>query len=283
MIRDTVVGSEYARLMAEAAVHIEIVIDVEEPIELGDFVTAFTSVASQYKRYMKEVHPDLKDDATIFVRDVRPGSIIAELLPHAASLIGMMDQVLIVENFVRMYGERLGQYFKPGGRQEDATSTELKDFIGQVSAIARSKSGKGTIRSVSYEDGQRKIRASIEFNSTDAARATKQIEDHRTELKATETADHERVLMVFKRSDIGDATVGVKSGVRVIIESINDKDLALIYGSKLAGERIKDQMRNTEENIFHKGFVVDVNVTTRAGKPVAYSITHVHQIIDIGA
>ena len=269
--------------MAEAAVHIEIVIDVEEPIELGDFVTAFTSVASQYKRYMKEVHPDLKDDATIFVRDVRPGSIIAELLPHAASLIGMMDQVLIVENFVRMYGERLGQYFKPGGRQEDATSTELKDFIGQVSAIARSKSGKGTIRSVSYEDGQRKIRASIEFNSTDAARATKQIEDHRTELKATETADHERVLMVFKRSDIGDATVGVKSGVRVIIESINDKDLALIYGSKLAGERIKDQMRNTEENIFHKGFVVDVNVTTRAGKPVAYSITHVHQIIDIGA
>ena len=38
---------------------------------------------------------------------------------------------------------------------------------------------------------------------------------------------------------------------------------------------------DAEENIYHKGFVVDVNLQTRGGKPVAYAITHVHQVIDL--
>ena len=87
--------------------------------------------------------------------------------------------------------------------------------------------------------------------------------------------------MVFKRSDVGPASVGVRSGERVIIEEVSEADLALIYGSTLSEERIKDQMRNTEENIYHKGFVVDVNVMTRAGKPLAYAVTNVHQVIDL--
>lgn len=274
-------SSFYAQCMVGVDAHIEIVIDVEDPIELGDFVTAFTSIASQYKRYMKESHPDLKEDATIFVRDVRPGSIVADLLPHAASLIGVIDQVLIVEQFIRIYGGRLRKYFIHGGRQEDASNSELKDFMGQVAAIARSKNGRGSIRAVVYEDQKRQVRAAIEFNTEEAKRAVNEIERHLEERRTTDTADYERKLMRFKRSDIGDAGLGVRSGERVIIEDISDKDMALIYGAPLAEERIKDQMRNTEENIYHKGFVVDVNVTTKAGKPVAYSITHVHQIIDI--
>ncbi len=274
-------SSFYAESMAGVTGHIEIFIDVEDPIELGDFVTAFTSLANQYRRYMKQAHPDLKDDALIFLREIQPGSIIADLIPSAVSLITTMDQALIVENFVRLYGNRLGQYFKLGGRQEDASKTELKDFMGQVAAIARSKNGRGQIRAVSYEGKKRKVRATIEFNTQTATQATKEIEDHRVELDAISSADYERVLMIFKRSDIGNTAVGVRSGERTIIEEISEDDLAIIYGSELAEERIKDQMRNTEENIYHKGFVVDVNVTTKGGRSVAYNITHVHQIIDL--
>jgi hypothetical protein len=273
--------SFYAACMAGVSAHIEVEIDVEEPIELGDFVTAFTSIANQYRRYMKTAHPDLKDDAIVFVRKIRPGSIIADLIPSAASLIGLMDQVLITEQFIRAYGGRLSQYFKVNGRQEDATKKELSDFMGQVAAIARSKNGSGSIRAVCYEDGKRQIRASVEFNAKQASQATRQIEHHRQELDAIGSADYQRVLMAFKRSDVGDAVLGVRSGERVIIEQISEEDLALVYGSQLAEERIKDQMRNTEENIFHKGFVVDVNVTTKGGRPVAYNVTHVHQIIDL--
>lgn len=267
--------------MAGVSVHIEVFIDADGPIELGDFVTAFTSLGNQYGRYMKQEHPDLKEDARLFVREVRPGSFIGDLLPSVASFIGIMDQALIVEQFVRLYGKRLRTYFDIGGRLEDASKAELKDFMGQVAAINRAKNGRGEIRAVSYEDGKRQVRATVEFNTVTAQKATKEIEAHKAELDAIGSADHERVLMTFKRSDIGTAAVGVRSGERVIIEEILEKDLALIYGATMAEERIKDQMRNTEENIYHKGFVVDVNVTTKGGNPVAYNVTHVHQVIDI--
>ena len=230
---------------------------------------------------MRQAYPDLDSEARIFVKEIRPGSIIADLIPGIASLIGHMDQVLIIEQFVRVYGERLGKYFRIGGRAENATKSELEGFMGQIAAVANNKNGKGQIRSVAYEDGKRQVRARIDFNTDIAERATREIESHKKELDAVSSADHERVLMVFKRSDIGSAGIGVRSGERVIIEDISDKDLALIYGSNLAEERIKDQMRNTDENIYHKGFVVNVNVTTRNGKSIAYAVTNVHQIIDI--
>ena len=267
--------------MAGAEAHIEIYIDVEEPIELDDFVTAFTSLSLSYRRYMRHAYPDSSDDAHIFVKQVRQGSIIADLIPAATSLIGHMDQVLIVEQFIRAYGDRLGKYFYPGGRAVEPTKTELDGFMDQVAAIAKSKNGKGTIRAVTFEDGERLIKAAVEFNVATAVTAIKEIEDHKKELDATSSADHERVLMTFKRSDIGSSDVGVRSGERVIIEDISEKDFALIYASNLAEQKIKDQMRNTAENIYHKGFVVDVNVATRRGRPVAYSVTHLHSIIDL--
>ncbi|MDF1750059.1 MAG: hypothetical protein P1V34_14395, partial [Alphaproteobacteria bacterium] len=244
--------------------------------------SAFTSIANQYRRFMKTEHPDIRDDAEIFVREVRSGSIIADLVPVAGSLIGTMDQVLIVRHFVDVYGGMLRKYFERNGRQEDASKSDLKDFMGQVASIARSKNGKGQIRAVSYRDGKRKIEAAIEFNAETARMAGREIEHHKSELDKIVHADHLRVLMTFKRSDVGDAAMGVRSGERVIIEEISDKDFALIYVSELAESQIKDLMRNTEENIFHKGFVVDVNVTTKGGRPVAYAVTNLHQIIDIG-
>src|SRR5690606_38327714 len=108
------------------------------------------------------------------------------------------------------------------------------------------------------------------------------IESQRKALNQTGNADFERVLMTFRGSDVGDADIGIRSGERVIIEAISDRHLPLIYGSALAEERIKDQMRSTAENIYYKGFVVDVNVQTRnGGRPAAYAVTHVHQIFDL--
>ena len=39
--------------------------------------------------------------------------------------------------------------------------------------------------------------------------------------------------------------------------------------------------RKASENIFKKGFVVDVDIETRQGRPVAYRVKNVHQVIDL--
>ena len=80
------------------------------------------------------------------------------------------------------------------------------------------------------------------------------------ELEAPSDADHKRVLMVFTRTDVGDAAIGKRSGERVVIEELSAKPLALMYASELAEQRLKHEIREAEDNVYKKGFVVDVNV-----------------------
>ena len=66
-----------------------------------------------------------------------------------------------------------------------------------------------------------------------------------------------------------------------MIEEISDRSLPLVYGSELSEERIKHEIREADENVYKKGFIVDINVKSTGGRPVAYAITNVHQIIDL--
>jgi hypothetical protein len=79
---DNLSACSYDQLMAGAQAYIVVKISTKNPIELGDFVSEFTSVSSQYDKFMRENHPDLSPGAQMFVKQVRRGSIIFELLPY---------------------------------------------------------------------------------------------------------------------------------------------------------------------------------------------------------
>jgi hypothetical protein len=87
--------------------------------------------------------------------------------------------------------------------------------------------------------------------------------------------------MVFVQSNVKDTEVGKRTGERVVVENILDRDLPVIYASELAEQRIKHEIREADDNVYKKGFVVDVNVELRNGKPVAYRVTHCHQVVDL--
>ena len=284
MNSDNLGAQSYDALMAGEPAHIVLNVHTENPIELGDFVAGFASISSQYDKFIRSNFPDLSGESRMFVREVRPGSIEADLLPWAlagvSAVINQMDQILIVEQFVRTYGGRLSAYFR-GAQVDDATKSDLKDFMGSVAAIANDPNGHATLKAVYFEDGKKEVKAAITFDTKEARQAVQQIEHQRIALEHKSTADHSRVLMVFSQSNVKDTTVGKRIGERVVIESILAADLPLIYASDLAEQRIKHEIRVADENVYKKGFVVDVNVETRAGNPVAYRITNVHQVIDL--
>ena len=273
--------SGYAQLMEERTPYITINMDLAGPVELGDFVEFFGGISGQFDRFIRTNHPELAPDARFFVKEVRKGSIIADLFPGGFSdIIGMMDAVLITVAFADLIGQAVFLYAQ-GKRNPDATRAELKDLYSTVEALAKDTDGRVTLETVTYDKGIWNRRVAFTFTSAEAREAAKAIEDHRNDLDKVEAADHSRVLMYFKRSDIGDVKLGKRSGERVVIEQILDRDLPLIYASNLSEQRIKHEIRDTEDNIYHKGFVVDVNVQTKGGKPAAYAVTHVHQIIDL--
>ena len=281
MVNDFLTEKSYAQLMDEHTPYITVNLDLSDPIRLEDFVGFFGAISGQFDRYMKANYPDLAPEAQFYVKEVRKGSIIADLFPGGISdILTMMDGVLITVGFANLVGSVLLGYAN-GKRKEDATRAELKDLYSSVEALAKDTDGKATVETVSYERGAWSRKVAFTFTSNEAQTAAKFIEDHRNELDRTEAADRDRVLMYFKRSDIGDVSVGKRSGERVVIEEISERDLPLIYGANLAEERIKHEIRDTEDNIYHKGFVVDVNVQTKGGQPAAYAVTHVHQVIDL--
>lgn len=222
----------YAGAMAHAQAVLALRIDTKDPIEISDFVGAFTSLAEEYRRQIRQEYPDASEESRIYVKEVRTGSYEADLVPclvMAAPFIAQMDQVLIVEQFVRTWGGRISalvsgnlEGWKPG-------KGELATWANATVAIARDPEASSTLEAATFEDGNRNVRAAFKFSTPEARDAQKTIDAEYRKLESPSDADHKRKLMVFTRTDVGDAAIGKRSGERVVIEEISEKPLALMY------------------------------------------------------
>jgi len=284
---DNLDGRTYREAMERGQPYIRLKLDTSEPIEMGAFVGAFTSIAAEYDRTVRE-RDDLPSDATLFVRDVRDGCIEADLIPWVmgalavgGGAIGLAAAANTLHEFVERYGSRISKYLTPGGRAEDATKSELKHFSEQVAAIANTHGAKLEIAAIEVIDGEKQTRAAFKFDTSQAREIEKQVAEHQRELDRSTNADHERVIMTFTRSDIRMSASGKRSGELVRISAISERSLPLVYASKIAEQEIKHEISEAEDNVYKKGFVVDVNVELRGDKPLAYRITNLHQVIDL--
>lgn len=269
--------------MGEQKSLITLKLDTDEPVELRDFVGAFTSLANEFERFVDAEYPDAHSDPRMYVKEVRRGSIEADILTGlVVGAVTHIDQIMVLEDFIRRWGERfkaiVSGRFKPG---ELETPSELRDWADTVRSIAADPVACHQLQAAKFEDGKREIKASFSFTTAEARTALQNIDDRRKALAKPDHNAHERVLMVFTRSDVNDADVGKSSGERVKIEEVSDKSLSLMYGSEVAEARIKHEIREADENVYKKGFSVDVMVKLRNGKPVAYSVTNVHDVIDL--
>lgn len=274
----------YNQPMSEAPVMLRLRIQTEEPVEIDAFVGAFTSLAEEYRRDIKENYPDVDPDARIFVKEVRKKCIEADLIPYivaAAPFVAQIDQVIVVEQFVRTWGKRITALVSGNLGEWSPNKSELKTLVDATEAIARDPNAKSTLEAVTIEDGKNKIRASFQFATSEAKSAQVTIDEVYKRLEAPTGADHPRVLMVFTRSDVGKAQLGKRSGERVLIEEVHGRPLALMYASEMAEERIKHEIREAEDNIYKKGFVVDVSVRMVGGRPSVFAVTNLHDIIDL--
>lgn len=258
-------------------------LDNSAPIELGAFVHAFTSLASEFQKTVND-SPDFEGDARIYVREVRSGSIVADLLPVVAGTLPIIathaEQVWLAIEFVEKWGERITK-LASGVVPEKFSRSDLKVFAGAVEAIARDPNGSAQLEVATFEDGKRQIKAAFKFNSTEAKLVEQTIEAEYRRLDSERDDTHNRVLMVFTRSDVGDAPKDRRSGERVIISQISDRDLPIMYASDLAEQRVKHEIRDANDNIFKKGFSVDVSVVFKNSKPIVYRILHVHDVFDL--
>ena len=267
--------------MEDGVPFIELRIALQEQPELFLLIRAFTAIGNQFDQFIKTHYPALQGDARLYVKEIRKGSTIVDLVPIILPLIENMDRVLIVDDFVRRYGSLLTNYFT-GNRVTEISRSDINDFMGQVGVIATDPNATSTISSALYHQTKTTKRVEITFNTAEARKAQALLERQRLEIDLPAFEPHERVFMRFYQSNLRDPTIGSnRTGERVIIEVVKPLPLALIYETARAKERLKHETSMAAGNIFKKGFFVDCFVERSEGRPVAYRVTDVQEVFDL--
>ncbi|MDG1456874.1 MAG: hypothetical protein P8Q92_03055 [Pseudoprimorskyibacter sp.] len=269
----------YVQLMDDNGVSIVFNLDLKQPVELSDFVASFAGLGAQFERHIRNDHPDLEGEVKAYVKEVRKGSIEAELIPLAYNtIITALDHHQIATKFVKNLAQKISIMREKGGRIEGATKTELTELARIAGAVANDPDGKATISAMNYKKTPKTVEFSMVFDTADASQALESIDAQFIELSQVTDFDHENKLLTFFQSNRKDSD---KSGEKGIIEDLNATPLSIVYASELAKERIKSEMLNGDKNVYKLGFFVDVNVQMKGGRPVAYRIKSVNDVIDI--
>lgn len=282
----------YADGMGDDGAHIRLKLNNSQPILLSDFVGEFVGIGNQFEKFVAREYPGLKGESKFFVKEVRAGSIEADFVAWivgsgilaaggvALSAIDAIDKIQIMTRFVGDFSEKLGAYFKPGGRAKGVTKSDLIDFLKTTEAIANDPNGSANLEAAVYEDQERKVRAAFKFTTAQARHAGLEITEHRRELEERTDQNQERVLLRFVRPSVEAGKPGKKGGERGVIESIARRALPILYASSLAEQRMLHEKMQLEGNVFRALFDVSVNVElSPTNKPVAYRIMDVHTVI----
>lgn len=276
----------YSQIMGEQAGHLTLKLDTAEPIELGDFVGAFTSIANEFERHVLDTYPGVKADPRIYIREIRSGCVEADMITGVTAAAGIvithLDQILILEDFVKRWGRRMTALITnkvPAGELE--TTAQLNDFYRATEAIASDPVAVHRLAAVAFEKDGPQVRVAFQFSAVEARTAQQNIDDRKKLLTRPESVPHRRVLMRYTRTDVHDAAINKRSGERVVIATISDRDLPIIYASEMVEQEIRGYIRESDENAYKRGFVVDAMVQMNGENAIAYAITALHSVIDV--
>ncbi len=262
---------------------IRLKLNTKAPIELGDFVGAFTALASEYERNARLQHPETEPYARLFVKEVRSGSVEALVIPVVmGALPTLMQNANELADFVRNYGAVLTGYLQPPTADDRSTEPQLRNYLDQVAAIANEPGSSLEASALMVENSETKVLATFKFDTRQARSIRRNVEARRAQITETTAAPFKRVVMTFTRSDTGKASIGKRSGERVRIDAIAaGRSVSLVYASEMAEAQIKHEINEADDNVFKKAFLVDVIADFRDGRPITYSVAHVHSIVDI--
>lgn len=268
-----------AHKAADGEARIEITIDNSDPIELIDFTASLVGFAREHESRTRKLNAKVKPDETkLLVVDVRKGSIVLELLPALAPFVTSMEYTNIAVEFVRHLGNLFTPLRQAGGRLEDTTTQQLKNLNDMVLATAKDTNGRLAV-AAKYQNGD--VIQEIVIGKEDALVIAENTERQRQLLDDKSSATLNRVLMTLHQSSVENLKLGTKTAEKGIVERVDANPRTLIYVSDIAGQRIKEEIRQPGGNPFQKGFIVDLDVETVGGKPKAYRILNVHEVIDL--
>jgi len=242
----------------------------DRPVSVVDFTRSFSSIGDQYQRFAhikKEV--DALDTAQLFIREIRPGSIIADLIVLAPLALPFAENANTIIDFASHL--RTGFYFLLGKLKDrpEFKKKDLQNLSGIVEPVAKDSAAQLNVNTTINGN----VSLVFNFNSIEANAIQNSATREIMALKEPVTGMHTKVLLYFyqARNDPKSMT-----GDRGIIESIFPFPVKVIFES----EALKSQVLWASENPFTSYYIVDVAVETVEARPIVYKVLDVHETIE---
>ncbi len=251
----------------------KIVVEIKNrnPVELIDLTQSLISFAKEYQGFADFTFDgDYRTETKLYVKHIRTGSIITELVPYAASLLPILSDTNTVIGFVKHLKVAVEKLLAPKepGTKTELTRTTLTNVSSIVDPIAKDNGSQINVtgETVNYAP------IYLTVNSFDANIVQNQAARELALLRAPLVGLHENVVMYWYQARNDTTSM---AGDRAIIESISSKPVKVVF----ANERIKAAMLRLDENIFKHAFLVDVHIETVENRPILYKVVNLHEEI----
>lgn len=240
-----------------------------KPIELVDLTASFTALAESFKDYANaktgDPHPD---NLRLYVKEIRSGSIIADLITVADQAQWVMEHVEVFAGFVTNTNE-LVNYFLGRKTGSEPTVREAKQIAQFVEPVAKDFGSQLNMNVM--DGGTVHVHQHFHINGVEANAVQNGVNRFLgPRLPSSQIVpDQWMVLEQVKNS------ASAKSGDRGVIEAIYPKPVRLQFSSEEAKRRVLDLQENPLQCVFQ----VNVEVRSVAGKPALYRIIEVTDVI----
>lgn len=239
-----------------------------QPVELVDFAQSMISLGAEYSDYIASSQNHLvSDEIKLYIKEIRPGSIITELVALAPALMPFAEHANTVIDFTNHLKSCLDYLKGVGPKPNDLDKKTLNRVVNFVEPVAKDS---GAVLQLDASNNTGTITVNINSMEANAIqnKAAKEID----KINEPIVGLHKQVLLYWAQTRADN-----RKGYKAVIESISKKEVRALFDN----DEIQYEMIHGEEQLYKKAYIVDVYVETIKDRPAVYKIKKFYESIDL--
>ena len=237
----------------------------ERPIELLDLTASLAAFGEQFKNFIAE-NGASTSAPRLYVHQIRPGSIIAELIPWLEQIDFVLQHREHIAGFMAIWQETLQSVLNLGTLARNLPKPTLRDVRNFVQPIA--KDGGSQLNVIAQDNSSPVVNINvINIRSDEAAEIVRNAGYLLAKSVPTEDAFSLEPLTLYQMRD-------ARAGDMGFIDRFTDKPVKLTFAS----EETKNAILHHSDNPWDTIFFVSGTVKTAGGQVAAY---HIRSLDDV--
>lgn len=255
------------RMELDFSKKLEITINNERPVTLADMTMSLFAFSEQFHRFIEtESNVDQRIGSELYIKEVRSGSIVVELIVQAAPILPLVwHGGTLLEWFNQTQGIIEWMLGKVNNPPRELTKHDLKQWHSILEPVAKDRGSQMNINVCGDNTVIQHLTVTSDEANVVQNQAIRMIE-------SMETADGhvQRMKVMHWRQSKFD--LESKTGDLAVIESISKKAIKVVLENNAVKAAMLAGDHRFNKQWHELAYLVDVDVQTIEGKPKVYTI-----------